>query len=105
MLSQELPFLTLTEQASLVRGQKISPTDLVEAYLNRIGTLDGKLHAYITVCADEALRAARQAQQDIASGKYKGTLHGIPISVKDNFWTEGVSQNHRRFHCFQGPSA
>ena len=90
MSPQELPFLTLRQQADLIGRQEVSPTELVQAYLNRIDAVDGRLHAFITVCADDALREATQAQHDIAKGRYKGTLHGIPISLKDQFWTRGV---------------
>ena len=64
MGEQDLRELTLVEVASLVRRKEMSPVELVEGYLRRIEALDPTLNAYITVAADEALRCARQAEDD-----------------------------------------
>jgi aspartyl-tRNA(Asn)/glutamyl-tRNA(Gln) amidotransferase subunit A len=48
------------------------------------------LHSYITVCREEARQGARQAEQDIARGVWRGPLHGVPYAVKDQFWTKGL---------------
>ncbi|MFH1954490.1 MAG: amidase [Pseudomonadota bacterium] len=90
MKIQELPFLTMGQTAKLVRKKAVSPEELVRAYLRRIEAVDGKLHSYITVCSDEAMNAARQAQKDIAGGIYRGPLHGVPIAVKDQMCTKGI---------------
>jgi aspartyl-tRNA(Asn)/glutamyl-tRNA(Gln) amidotransferase subunit A len=58
--------------------------------LDRISKLDGKLNSYITVMGEKALDAARAAEEEIASGKYRGPLHGIPIGLKDIFVMKGV---------------
>ena len=68
----------------------MSPVEAVEAYLDRIDQLDGQLNSYITVCHDEALDAARQAEEAIAGGHYLGPMHGIPVAVKDQFYTKGI---------------
>jgi aspartyl-tRNA(Asn)/glutamyl-tRNA(Gln) amidotransferase subunit A len=82
--------LSLAEAASLVRSGKLSPTELTRACLARIEALDSKLNAFITVTADPALAAARQAEAEIARGDWKGPLHGIPIALKDLVDTKGV---------------
>ena len=90
MNKQEIPFLSATELADLIRSREVSPVEATEAYLERIAEVDGKLNSYITVCGDEALAAARQAEQDIASGNYRGPMHGIPVAVKDQLNSQGI---------------
>jgi amidase len=58
--------------------------------LARIESVDPKLHSYITVASDLALRQAKQAEQEIAKGEYRGPLHGIPLAVKDLIYTKDV---------------
>lgn len=89
-MSEPLDYLTIAEAAELIRTRQVSPVDLTRAILDRIETLDGSLHAYITVMAESALRQAREAEVEIAAGRYRGPLHGIPIAHKDIVWTRGV---------------
>jgi aspartyl-tRNA(Asn)/glutamyl-tRNA(Gln) amidotransferase subunit A len=98
----EIPFLSTIELAQLIRSREVSPVEATEAYLDRIEQVDDKLNSYITVCREEALAEARQAQRDIEAGRYLGPLHGVPVAVKDQFWTKGVrttngSTIHRDF--------
>ncbi|MBI4202535.1 MAG: Asp-tRNA(Asn)/Glu-tRNA(Gln) amidotransferase subunit GatA, partial [Chloroflexi bacterium] len=69
---------------------QVSPVELAEACLARIQRLDGRLHCFITLLAEEALAAARKAEAAIVEGEYLGPLHGIPIGLKDLYWTRGV---------------
>jgi aspartyl-tRNA(Asn)/glutamyl-tRNA(Gln) amidotransferase subunit A len=85
-----LPYLTITEAAPLLRTRRLSPVELTQAVLARIERVDGRVHAFITVTRDEAIRAARAAEQEIANGKYRGPLHGIPFAVKDTHYTKGI---------------
>jgi aspartyl-tRNA(Asn)/glutamyl-tRNA(Gln) amidotransferase subunit A len=86
----ELIFLSIQETARLLRRKEVSPVELVEAALPRINTLNPTLNAFITVVSDLALRAAKAARRQIARGNWKGPLHGIPISLKDNICTRGI---------------
>ena len=86
----ELCYLTIAQAAGLLRDRKLSPVELTRAFLDRIKAVDGTLEAYITVLADEALGAARQAEAEIARGEHRGPLHGIPIALKDLYDTAGV---------------
>ncbi|MBI2913482.1 MAG: Asp-tRNA(Asn)/Glu-tRNA(Gln) amidotransferase subunit GatA [Chloroflexi bacterium] len=86
----ELARLSLAEAGDQIRRHKISPVELTDACLERIGRLDGHLKAFITVTRETALQSARQAQQAIAKGNYKGPLHGLPVALKDLFATAGV---------------
>lgn len=86
----ELVFLSITRQAQLIRTRALSPVELVRAYLARIARHDAVLRAYITVCADQALADATAAEHEIAAGRYRGPLHGIPFGVKDQLCTRGI---------------
>ncbi len=83
-------FLSITELAARIRRREISPTTVVRAQLDRIAALDGVLHSYALVMADMAMAQAEAAEAEIAAGRYRGPLHGVPIGVKDLCWTEGV---------------
>ncbi|MGK2926904.1 MAG: amidase [Lysobacterales bacterium] len=85
-----LHYLSLTEVARLIEAKEISPVELTQLMLDRIHTLDVRLHSYATVMADEALAAARAAEREIQSGNYRGPLHGVPIAIKDLCYTNGV---------------
>jgi aspartyl-tRNA(Asn)/glutamyl-tRNA(Gln) amidotransferase subunit A len=86
----DIPFLSATELGDQIRQRNLSPVEACQAYLDRIGQVDEKLNSYITVCGDQALADARQAEADIARGDYKGPMHGIPVAVKDQFNTRGI---------------
>jgi aspartyl-tRNA(Asn)/glutamyl-tRNA(Gln) amidotransferase subunit A len=81
---------TISRVAPLLRKGKISPLELTEAFLARISLLQPKLNAFITVTDELARKQARQAEREIMKGKYRGPLHGIPISLKDLFYTAGI---------------
>ena len=87
---EELAYKPITELARLIRDREVSPVELVQAYLDRIDRYDDGLKAYITVLRDEALDAAREAESAVMAGGELGPMHGIPIGVKDQFYTRGV---------------
>lgn len=88
-VSDQLTALSGREQADLLWSGKISPVDLVKAYLDRIDKWDGILRAWITVDGEKAIAAAKVAERDIAAGQYRGPLHGIPYGVKDQMHALG----------------
>ena len=90
MQQRDLPFLTVAQLSQLIESREVSPVEATQAYLDRIDELDFKFNAYLAVSRHEALEAAREAEQAIASGNYRGSMHGIPVAVKDQFWTKGV---------------
>ena len=90
MDKKELPFLTASQLSKLIETKEVSPVEATEAYLDRIQEVDSKLNSYITVMGEQALEAARQAEQEIAQGKHRGPLHGVPVAVKDQFNTAGI---------------
>ncbi|GIH14792.1 amidase [Rugosimonospora africana] len=86
----DLTRLTLNEASAAVTGGQLSPVELTEAYLDRIAAVDPAINAYTTVVADAARRDARAAEHDIAHGRHRGPLHGLPVGLKDLFDTAGV---------------
>ncbi|NIB38714.1 amidase [Pseudomaricurvus alkylphenolicus] len=82
--------MNLTEVAKCIEAGDISVVALTRMMLQRISALDPHLHSYATVMADQAMTAALRAEKEIASGYYKGPLHGVPIAVKDLLYTQGV---------------
>jgi len=85
----DLAYASLAELGRQVRARALSPVTLLEAILDRIERCRA-LNAFITVTAEEARTQATQAEREIATGRYRGPLHGIPISLKDLIDTEGV---------------
>ena len=83
-----LHYLQLTELSELLRSRAVSPVEVTRAQLDRIAALDGKLASYVTVMADQALADAERAGSEIAAGQYRGALHGVPVAIKDLFWTK-----------------
>jgi aspartyl-tRNA(Asn)/glutamyl-tRNA(Gln) amidotransferase subunit A len=82
--------VTIREAAESLRRRRISAVELTTAALSRIERINPKLQAFITVTAERALQQARQADSELAAGKDRGPLHGIPVAVKDLFYTRGV---------------
>jgi len=89
-MNQASPLPDLVETAGAIARRELSPVELVDTTLRRIERLNPILNAYITVLAEDARASARTAEREIAAGNYRGPLHGIPVSVKDLFWTKGV---------------
>ena len=89
-MSDDIVYLSAARQAALIRERKLSPVELVRAYLDRIERLDGRLRAYITVTGDVALAAARLAEAAVMRSVPLGPLHGVTFAVKDQFNTRGV---------------
>lgn len=82
--------LTLAQLGDLIGSRDISPVEATEAALARAEHLDGDYNAFIAIWRDDAIRAARDAEREIASGNYRGPLHGVPIALKDIFATRGA---------------
>jgi len=81
--------MTIHELAPLIERREVSPVDVTRESLERIEALDDRLHAFITVRGEQAMEAARAAESDIAAGRYRGPLHGVPLGIKDNIAVGG----------------
>ena len=99
----ELSAATIAEAGREIAAGRLSPVELVAATLRRIDKLNPTLRAFLTVSDDHAIAMARQAEAEIASGNYRGALHGIPYSLKDVIATRDVRTTfgHPRMHDFQ----
>ena len=86
---EDLAFATVPELADLVRRKKVSSLDLTRMYIARLRRYDPLLHFNITVTEDRALAQAKAADAEIAAGKYRGPLHGLPWGAKDLLAVKG----------------
>lgn len=80
----------LTDLSWLISTRELSSTEVVTAALERLKRLEPRLNAFITVLDEQACAAAKAADDEIAHGRHRGPLHGIPITIKDMFATSGV---------------
>jgi Asp-tRNA(Asn)/Glu-tRNA(Gln) amidotransferase A subunit family amidase len=85
----DLAFSTVRELGELVRRKKVSSLDLTEMYLARLKRYDPQMHFVITLTEDRALTQAKAADKEIAAGKYRGVLHGLPWGGKDLLAVKG----------------
>ena len=100
----DLALLTIAEASTLLKSRQLSPVEYVEALIQRTETFDPQLHAYITPTFDLARQQARQAEHDIATGTYRGPMHGIPFALKDIYDTRGIrTTGHSKVCCQRIP--
>jgi aspartyl-tRNA(Asn)/glutamyl-tRNA(Gln) amidotransferase subunit A len=90
MASSDLIWRPAVDLAGLIRARQVSPVELTEAVLARIEAVNPALNAFCLVAADQALRAAREAEIAVAKNEPLGPLAGIPVSVKDVIFTRGL---------------
>src|SRR5882757_9638951 len=89
MLTPETYFMSVRALGDSIRERRLSPVELTEGYLERGRTIGGRLNAFVMLTSELALRQARQAEEEIAAGKYRGPLHGVPYAVKDLVTVKG----------------
>lgn len=87
---EELAFYPVTALAELIRTRQITSQELTEMYLSRLKKYGPKLECVVTLTEDLALTLAKRADEEIAQGKYRGPLHGIPYGAKDLLATKGI---------------
>jgi len=86
-----LAFFSVMQLAKLVEERRVTSTDLTRMYLARLRKYDPVLHCIVTLTEELALKQARRADEEIAAGKYRGPLHGIPWGAKDLFAARGYT--------------
>ena len=89
-MTSELCYLSIAETGPLLKSQQLSPVELTNAFLDRIEAIDARIHSFVLVTREEALRQANEVEREIASNRYRGPLHGIPIGLKDLIETAGI---------------
>jgi aspartyl-tRNA(Asn)/glutamyl-tRNA(Gln) amidotransferase subunit A len=90
MTSSEICFLSAGQLGRLIQKKEISPVEVAEAHLKRMELLEPTVNSFITVLSDQALAAAREAEKEILAGRYRGPLHGVPLGLKDLYYTKGI---------------
>src|SRR5947209_14569242 len=96
-MAPELHDLPIAELSGLIAARKLSPVELTEALIQRVERYDTQTRAFITPTFDLARRQARGAEAEIAAGKNRGPLHGIPFALKDIYDTKGIlTSGHSR---------
>jgi aspartyl-tRNA(Asn)/glutamyl-tRNA(Gln) amidotransferase subunit A len=96
---------SIAELARLIAARELSPAELTDALIHRVERHDGQTHAFITRTFDLARRQARQAESEIAAGRSRGPLHGIPFGLKDIYDTAGIlTSAHSRVFLDRIPS-
>jgi len=101
-MTSELHYASLIEVSQVIRGRQVSSVEVTKALLDRIEKLDGRLNSFLLVLPERALADAERADVEIASGQWRGPLHGVPIGLKDLLYTKGVPTTagmavHRNF--------
>ena len=91
LTDEALAFLPVTHLARLVETRQVTSTELTKLYLERLRRYDPQIRAVVTLTEDLALRQARQADEEIAAGNYRGPLHGIPWGAKDLLAVRGTT--------------
>ncbi|MCW4036403.1 MAG: amidase, partial [Candidatus Bathyarchaeota archaeon] len=82
--------LTVSEASRLIRGGELSPSELLEGLLERIDALESRLEAWVTVDREGARAAAKRLSREAEEGRIRGPLHGVPVGVKDIYYTAGL---------------
>lgn len=82
--------LTVVEAAKKIRRREISPVAMMEDLLNRVSRLEPTLTVWVTLSADAVLETARQRERELLNEGPRGPLHGVPVGIKDIYYTQGV---------------
>jgi Asp-tRNA(Asn)/Glu-tRNA(Gln) amidotransferase A subunit family amidase len=86
----ELAFYSILKLASLIKNKKITSVELTQFFIDRLKKFNDSMHFVVSFTEDIAMQEARQADKEIAAGKYRGPLHGIPYGLKDLFSVKGT---------------
>jgi Asp-tRNA(Asn)/Glu-tRNA(Gln) amidotransferase A subunit family amidase len=90
LTEEQIAYLPVRQLSALIKSRQISPVELTRLYLDRLKRYGDALLCVITLMEEQALRQANRCESEIAAGKYRGPLHGIPYGIKDLFATKGV---------------
>lgn len=90
MANHDICWMSAGDLAKAIKRKKVSPVEVITAFLERIEAVNPLVNAYVTMTADSALAEAKRAEQAVMKGEELGPLHGVPFSVKDLIFTKGV---------------
>ena len=91
---EDIAFAPVAHLSEWIKTRQISSEQLTEIYLHRLETYDAKLHCVITLTREHAMKQAQAADKEIAAGKYRGQLHGVPWGAKDLLDTAGIATTY-----------
>jgi len=86
----DIEAMTIGDISRHIRSKKVSPVELTNLFLQRMKRLNPVLNAYVTLTEERACADAKATEKEISRGRYRGPLHGIPVSIKDNLATRGI---------------
>jgi Asp-tRNA(Asn)/Glu-tRNA(Gln) amidotransferase A subunit family amidase len=86
---EDVAYWTIAKLAELIRTRQVTSVELTRMYLGRLERFDADVHVVVTLLEDVALRQAARADRELAAGRYRGPLHGIPYALKDLFAVAG----------------
>src|SRR5260370_18379218 len=102
----DVAFLTIAELGRLYRRHELSPVEVTKELLARIAAHDGKLHSFLRVTEEVALREAEAAERELMAGTRRGPLHGVPYALKDIIETAGIpTTGHSKLRQDHVPTA
>src|SRR5699024_3071110 len=82
--------MNITQVSTLLKNKAISPLEVTKKVLKEIESTNKRTNAFITICWESAMEDAKRAEREMMQGEYRGALHGIPLSVKDNISVQNV---------------
>src|SRR5688572_29195452 len=96
-MADNLHDLSIAQLSELLAARKLPPVELTESLIRRAEQYDQQIHAFVTPTFDLARQQARAAEAEIAAGKHRGPLHGVPFALKDIYDTKGIlTSGHSR---------
>jgi amidase len=90
MMTEDIAYLSLAEVSRRIRRRELTSETVTRILLERIEHHDRRLNAVLLTLTEQALGQAKRADAEIARGFWRGPLHGVPIGIKDNLWTQGL---------------
>src|ERR1700726_2007118 len=104
--AMDVAFLTIAELNRLYRQRELSPVEVTKALFARIAAHDGKLHSFLRLTEEAALREAAEAERELTAGTRRGPLHGVPYALKDIVETAGIpTTGHSKLRQHHVPQA
>ena len=87
---KDLIYWSAAQMAREIRARNLSSREVVSSCLDRIEQVNPKINAVVQLCAERALSEADELDRAAQKGEFAGPLHGVPITIKDSFDTEGI---------------